>query len=267
MSKDAKKHFGQHFLSNPGVISKIVTSIEKLRSNNELVLEIGPGKGALTAALLKKGINVVAYEIDTDMVTYLQKTLSEYISSEQLVVIKGDFMDSSSEEINEITKGQKFIAAGNLPYNVGSQITFKILEEIDAAQAGCFMLQKEVVQKFISSKNDKKNYGPPAIKMSWLADVHDFFWVSPGSFSPPPKVQSGVFSFSKKKNPSGFHWPLSTDSSYKIASELIHKAFQQRRKKLKNTIKTGLAEKYCALRPEELTPEDYLDIAKLQKDR
>jgi len=262
VSNIAKKHFGQHFLSNTGVIEKICNLCERISTTASPLLEIGPGQGALTAALLATKRKVIAYEIDLDMVAHLQKRFKKAIEEGQLKIIQGDFLDSNPESLRTHFNRNDVTAVGNLPYNVGSPITFKLLEELDFISAACLMLQKEVVQKFIAGPEDKKHYGPPSIKMKWLTHYKDHFWVSPGSFTPPPKVHSGVFAFNKKVDSTVFSSPITKDPFFKQASHLLHKAFSQRRKKLRNTLGDSIPEEFLGRRPEELSPDDYLCIAK-----
>ena len=251
----AKKEFGQHFLSNLGVIEKIVRLTEGVDLGQKKVLEIGPGRGALTEALLNRGFCVTACEIDKDMVEFLKEKFSKELASGALTILHADFMTVEASDIPLLP-----VAVGNLPYNVGSQILFRFLEKLTNYQGFVFMLQKEVVEKFLGDPSQPKNYGPPSVKFHLLADLYEKFWVSPGSFTPPPRVDSGVLAFRRNEKQIDPH-----SAAYQRLSELLKLSFSQRRKKMRNTAKEWNLGNFEGSRPEELLPTDFLEIAKQGK--
>ncbi|MBP7843452.1 MAG: ribosomal RNA small subunit methyltransferase A [Proteobacteria bacterium] len=252
-----KKHFGQHFLCNPGIIEKIVMSLKRLDHEQiKTCLEIGPGDGALTGALLKEGFKVSVVEIDDDMVKTLNEKFSSEVSQGKLEIIPGDFLEINSSQFLH----QKWsFACGNLPYNCGTEIVFKFLEDYPNIQRFGFMLQREVVEKFISKPEDGKRYGVPSVKFGLSCKEHDHFWIQAGSFNPPPKVESGFFVYSRQDK--ALADPLIRNADYDKVSEWIEKSFQQRRKKLRNSLGLKSSE-WSDKRPEELSPADFIKLLK-----
>lgn len=248
----AKKKFGQHFLVNQGILEKIVMAVESQAKDNKRVLEIGPGPGALTEALLKRGFEVHAIEIDKDLIPLLEKRFS----NQKFQVHNVDILEWSPDE--DFLKNPPSVVVGNLPYNIGNAIVFRFLESYPWAKSFIFMLQKEVVERLKATTHESSDYGIPSVKLSWLCEVDQYFWVKPGSFSPPPKVDSGVICYHRKQNPE-IH-PI--DKSYAKVSSGLEKLFQARRKMLRATLpqlkELPLGEK----RVQELTPIEILELLK-----
>jgi 16S rRNA (adenine1518-N6/adenine1519-N6)-dimethyltransferase len=259
----AKKHFGQHFLVNQGVIEKILQTLISLDNlNHRRCLEIGPGPGALTKALLEANFEVHAVEIDEDMVNELKTKFASYVESKKFHILHADFLNLDPAIINN--KGPWSFSCGNLPYNCGSEIVFRFLEQYEGINNFGFMLQKEVVEKFTAQKIQKINYGIPSVKFSLSCNLKQLFWIQAGSFAPPPKVESGFFSYSRLEKPLAN--PLERNNDYDQVSKLIQKAFGQRRKKLSNTLGKSLPTVYLDKRPEELDASDFLKILQFQKN-
>ncbi len=221
MKKNARKALGQHFLTNPYTLNKIMDCIAP--QQNDLIVEIGAGKGSLTRLLAEKAGRVIALEKDASLVPYLEKNKPPNLEIRQGDVLKTDF--------NRLAKQGKIKLVGNLPYSISSQILFKLLEEHDLIQESHFMLQKEVAQRVCASPGSKK-YAPISILLQNCFDTKIQFFLSPGSFVPPPKVKSALVTL--KKRDKSLH-PFFKTQPFR---NFIKKAFSQRRKKLKNNLKT-----------------------------
>lgn len=250
------KELGQHFLSNKGVVEKIVRRIQAF-DHKELV-EIGPGGGALTGELLTQGFRVLAIEFDQRWFEELQKKFQTHIESGQFKVLHSDATRIGLNEIQSHLTSEKVTLCGNLPYNRGQEIVFRFFEQASFVDSFVVMLQKEVVDKFLP-KNTRKLYGPLSIKMHFLATDLDSFFVSPGSFTPPPKVESAVLSFKRSQHEFD---PVKDRKSYDAFSKLLHRAFLQRRKKLSNNLEKipQAFESFSAKRAEELSPDEFLAL-------
>jgi 16S rRNA (adenine1518-N6/adenine1519-N6)-dimethyltransferase len=221
---------------------------------------VGPGGGALTEALLSSGFRVVAIEFDERWCAELSLKFKKYIQEEKLTVIKGDATQVSLLEIQKNLRSDKVTLCGNLPYNRGQEIVFRFFETAAFVDSFVIMLQKEVADKFLP-KNTRKLYGPLSIKMHFLAMRMDSFFVSPGSFMPPPKVDSAVLSFKRAEHPLD---PTLDKASYDKFSKLLQQSFNQRRKKLANNIDMNeypdAFKTFATKRAEELSPEDFLKL-------
>ena len=249
-SPQAKKSLGQHFLHDENISQRIVNSIvEKLPGSNN-VLEIGPGPGALTKFLLKQNLNLRCVELDERMIEHLLKT---YPASKDKI-IHGDFL---SVKLNEVFKNE-FSIVGNFPYNISSQILFRILEERKNIPLMVGMFQKEVGDR-IASIHGNKTYGILSVLVQAYYDVENLFIVEPTSFTPPPKVKSVVLRLMRKKNSPEF-----VDEKYFFA--FVKNAFGQRRKTLRNSLsqlipKEKLQDKTFDKRAEQLSVQQFIELA------
>jgi len=253
------KSLGQHFLVNEGVIARIAERVDSLSEKSRAVLEIGPGPGALTRALLASGLKVLAIELDSRMIVSLKENFAKELGAGDFKVIEADALTVNlGEEMAAFSKSS-WVACGNLPYNVGTPILFRLLEEAPEADRFCFMLQKEVVLRLIS-KGGAKDYGIPSVKMAWSVDDLGHFWVKPGSFNPPPKVDSAVFAFRRKALPLAN--PLERGGLYDKAGDFVAQFFRQRRKMMRGTLASLTETRWGAKRPEEISPEDFLSLYK-----
>lgn len=252
------KELGQHFLSNKGIVEKIIRRIEAF-GHKELI-EIGSGGGALTGDLLAHGYKVLAIEFDQRWYEELQKKFRPQVESGQFQILHSDATRTNLDEIQALLKSEQVTLCGNLPYNRGQEIVFRFFENASFVDSFVVMLQKEVVDKFLP-KHTRKLYGPLSIKMNFLAQNLDSFFVSPGSFSPPPKVDSAVLSFQRTHHEFD---PIVDRKSYDAFSKLLHRAFLQRRKKLSNNLDKIPAkfEHFESKRAEELSPEEFLALYK-----
>jgi 16S rRNA (adenine1518-N6/adenine1519-N6)-dimethyltransferase len=256
------KALGQHFLVNAGVVSRIADIVFGLSDEGRsAILEIGPGPGALTRELLSRGLKVLSFEIDPRMAKELESSFATEISAGAFKVFRGDALELPwSEMLKSFSSHKRWVICGNLPYNVGAAIVFRSLEDCPEADKFCFMLQKEVVLRFISDQGGR-DYGMPTLKMSWATKQLGHFWVKPGSFAPPPKVDSGVFWFERLRPNEIAANPLERGGRYDLAAAFASKLFQRRRKMIRNSIKETADTKWGDKRPEEVSPKDHLMLA------
>ncbi len=248
----AKKHLGQHFLRDENIAKKIADTLT-LQGYKD-VLEIGPGMGVLTKYLLKKDIKTHVIEIDTESVEYLR---NNYLNLSDRIYEK-DFL---KYDLTEIFKDQPFAIIGNFPYNISSQIVFKTLEMRHQIPEFSGMFQKEVAQR-ICSKEGSKIYGILSVLTQAFYDAEYLFTVPPSVFNPPPKVDSGVLLLKRKEN---FTLPCDEALFFKV----VKTGFQQRRKTLRNSLKTfNLSDNLKAntifgQRPEQLSVSQFIELTSL----
>ncbi len=248
----AKKYLGQHFLKDENIAKKIADTLT-LQGYKD-VLEIGPGMGVLTKYLLKKDIKTHVIEIDTESVEYLK---NKYLNLSDRIYEK-DFL---KYDLTEIFKEQPFAIIGNFPYNISSQIVFKTLEMRHQIPEFSGMFQKEVAQR-ICSKEGSKIYGILSVLTQAFYDAEYLFTVPPSVFNPPPKVDSGVLLLKRKEN---FTLPCDEALFFKV----VKTGFQQRRKTLRNSLKTfNLSDNLKAntifgQRPEQLSVSQFIELTSL----
>ena len=245
----AKKHLGQHFLTDENIAKQIADTLTL--NGYETVLEIGPGMGVLTKYLLEKELETYVIEIDTESVDYLN---SHYPKLNGKVISK-DFLKYN---INEVFNDKPFAIIGNFPYNISTQIVFKCLEMRNQVPEFSGMFQKEVAER-ICSKKGSKVYGILSVLAQAFYDVEYLFTVEPEVFNPPPKVKSGVMRMIRKEN-----YSLPCDE--KLFFSVVKIGFQQRRKTLRNSLKSfslsdNLKEDTIFdLRPEQLSVEQFIEL-------
>ena len=252
----AKKHLGQHFLKDEEVAKNIADTL--LLKGYENILEIGPGMGVLTKYLLEKPVTTYVVEIDNESVEYLEAHYSKLLGK----IIAKDFL---KYDINEVFEGKQFAIIGNFPYNISTQIVFKALELRNQIPEFSGMFQKEVAQR-ICEKKGTKAYGILSVLVQAFYDAEYLFTVDEHVFIPPPKVKSGVLRLTRKEN---FTLPCSEKMFFRV----VKTGFQQRRKTLRNSLKTmNLSdnlreEKIYDLRPEQMRVEDFINITlKIEAD-
>jgi 16S rRNA (adenine1518-N6/adenine1519-N6)-dimethyltransferase len=251
-----KKHLGQHFLKDESIASAIADAISY--TGYEDILEIGPGMGVLTKYLLNKDINTFVIEIDNESVHYLEKN---YTKLEGKIISK-DFLKYN---INEVFEGKQFAIIGNFPYNISTQIVFKTLELRNQIPEFAGMFQKEVAER-ICEKKGTKAYGILSVLVQAFYDAEYLFTVNEDVFIPPPKVKSGVLRLKRKEN-------FSLPCSEKLFFTVVKTAFQQRRKTLRNSLKTlSLSDTLredtvLDLRPEQLDYHQFIALTqKIEAD-
>lgn len=242
-----KKSLGQHFLTDENICKKIVDAVGLCLQKNQLqqLVEVGAGAGAITKYLLQlPNITFKAVELDQEKVAYLQHIFPTIENK----IIHQNFLDIDAP-FNE-----KFMVVGNFPYNISSQILFKILEWKEQVPVIIGMFQKEVAQR-VAAKPNSKAYGILSVLIQMFYVVEYLFDVSPNSFNPPPKVMSGVIELRLKKN-------ILQIASEKAFVQLVKMAFNQRRKMLRNAVKPLfeepiLQEIIFTKRAEQLSLEDF----------
>ena len=256
MSKEhqvkAKKHLGQHFLTDESIAEKIAYSLSY--QGYQEVLEIGPGMGVLTKYLLDKAATTYVIEIDTESVDYLKHSYLHLADR----IIEKDFLKYN---LKEIFKDRPFAIIGNFPYNISSQILFKTLEMRDQIPEFSGMFQKEVALR-ICSKEGSKVYGILSVLTQAFYDAAYLFTVPPSVFNPPPKVDSGVLVLKRKEN---FRLPCDESLFFKV----VKIGFQQRRKTLRNSLKSfNLSDNLKSnpifdQRPEQLSVAQFITLTQL----
>jgi 16S rRNA (adenine1518-N6/adenine1519-N6)-dimethyltransferase len=250
-----KKNLGQHFLKDTYIASKIVDAlVPEEGSDMSQVVEIGPGTGVLTHFLEKKrSIDLRLIEIDRESVPYLR----EHFPSLKEKVIEADFLKI---DLNQVFKGH-FQVIGNFPYNISSQIFFKILDHRTQVTQVVCMLQKEVAER-IAEKEGSKTYGILSVLLQAYYDIEYLFKVPPGVFHPPPKVMSAVIRLKRNKREK-----LDCDES--LFKKVVKQSFQNRRKTLRNALKPlNLPASILALpimdkRAEQLGVEQFISLTGL----
>jgi len=251
----AKKSLGQNFLRDSNIINKIGNSISA--KENDLIIEIGPGMGALTKVLKCKNTNLICYEIDTDMKPYLNTLIDE-----KTKVIYGDILLSNiKEDIKNIEYNNLFIV-GNLPYYITTPIIkFLISLNIDIKEM-VFMVQDEVANRLTSFPGNKE-YGSITLYLKYYFNMEKLFKVSKKCFNPIPKVESAIIRFKKRLDR-----PLVDEEKY---FKLISDSFKMKRKTLKNNLSNydfskvkDVLDKYNlsdSARAEELEEDIFIEIA------
>lgn len=216
----AKKHLGQHFLTDENIAERIADTLSF--SGYKKVLEIGPGMGVLTKYLLKKDAEIHVIEIDTESVTYLDEN---YPQLEGRIHEK----DVLKYDLSQIFGEEPFAVIGNFPYNISTQIVFRVLEMRNQIPEFSGMFQKEVAKR-ICEKEGNKTYGILSVLVQAFYEAEYLFTVPPSVFNPPPKVDSGVLRLTRKENQK-----LACDE--KLFFRVVKTAFNQRRKTLRNSLK------------------------------
>lgn len=245
----AKKSLGQHFLKDLDIARRIAQTVE---SGN--VLEIGPGMGVLTQFLLQnKNINLNAIEIDRESVVYLKEWYPE------LNLIEGDFLKL---DLSTLFSGDSFSVIGNYPYNISSQIFFKVLEYKDRISVCSGMIQKEVAERLVSKPNNKA-YGILSVFLQAYYDVEYLFTVPEYVFNPPPKVKSAVIRFTRNNR-------KQLDCDEQLFKTVVKTSFNQRRKQMRNSLQqlVGkgnpiLENQIFTKRPEQLDVEQFVELTNL----
>ncbi len=252
MKVKAKKHLGQHFLKDLHIAEKIADTLQG--KSYTKVLEIGPGMGVLTRFLLEKDFETFVVEIDSESVQYLQK----HFPALENHILEADFLKL---DLTRYFASDSLAIIGNFPYNISSQIIFKTLENKERIPEFAGMFQKEVAQRIAASPGHK-TYGILSVLTQAFYKVDYLFTVSPQVFVPPPKVESAVIRMTRKED---YRLPVPEDLFRKV----VKTAFNQRRKTLRNSLKTfHLSDKLredsiFARRPEQLGVEAFITLTQL----
>jgi 16S rRNA (adenine1518-N6/adenine1519-N6)-dimethyltransferase len=242
-----KKHLGQHFLTDQTIAKRIVDALEP--NPGETVFEVGPGTGVLTGYLLEKEIRLLPVEIDPESLIHLKQKWPEL----KEVLIEADFLKLNIDQHTT----DSFHVIGNFPYNISSQIFFRVLEFRNRVPSVVCMIQKEVAQR-IASPPGSKAYGILSVLLQAYFEIQYLFSVKPGSFFPPPKVTSGVIRL--KRNSTSV---LPCDEQLFV--KVVKCTFNQRRKMIRNSIKSILLHldedfELLSKRPEQLGVPEFIRL-------
>ena len=244
-----KKALGQHFLRDMGIAQAIAGTVD-VRADLP-ILEIGPGTGVLTQFLKEKNRELRVVEIDTESVVYLHEHFPA------LDVIEGDFLELN---LNELFGGRQFVLTGNYPYNISSQIFFKMLDYKELIPCCTGMLQREVAQRICSGPGNK-DYGILSVFIQTWYDTEYLFTVNENVFDPPPKVKSGVIRLSRNNR-------RSLECNEALFRKIVKATFGMRRKMLRNSLRQVYTKDsplpadlpYLDKRPEQLSVEDFIKL-------
>lgn len=254
MNVRAKKHLGQHFLTDENIALKIVEGLSFEGYNK--VLEVGPGTGVLTKYLLERNVQLFLAEIDTESIDYLKQNYPK-LSENNFV---GDFLKTDFS----YTNGEQLAIIGNFPYNISSQILFKIVDHFQQIPEMVGMFQKEVAERTAAVPRTKE-YGILSVLVQAYYDVKYLFTVHENVFNPPPKVKSGVIRLTRNPKPG-------LEGNEILLKQIVKAGFNQRRKKLSNALKIlNIPEalkthEFMDKRAEELSVEDFISFTILWKD-
>ena len=252
MKVKPKKSLGQHFLANDAIAQRIADALESESKHLLQVLEVGCGTGALTKHLLERSdLLVKGIEIDGESIAYLRENLPAIMPR----LYEADFLKS---DLRKIFPEGDFCVIGNFPYNISSQIFFKILDYKDEVPQVVGMLQKEVAERLASGPGNK-SYGILSVLLQAWYDIEYLFTVGEHEFIPPPKVKSAVIRLRRNSR---------TDLGCDEAKfkQVVKTAFNQRRKTLRNSLKplsTEIPEQFAGLRPEQMSVEDFIFLTQM----
>jgi 16S rRNA (adenine1518-N6/adenine1519-N6)-dimethyltransferase len=243
MSHNPRKRFGQNFLVDDQIINRIISTINP--KNNEIIVEIGPGKGALTLPILEHLDHLNVIEIDRDLVSLLNS-----VQQDKLTIFEADALQF---DFNQFP--QKIRVIGNLPYNISSPLLFHLLDFREQIIDMTFMLQKEVVDRIVATHGNK-TYGRLSVMMQAFFEVESMFIVPKESFEPQPKIESAILYLKTRTEP--------LVKNPKLLEEIVKIAFSQRRKTLKNCLKSIINQSQTEIdlsqRAEMLSIENFITL-------
>ncbi len=253
LGHQAKKRFGQNFLHDDAVISRIVDAIDP--STGENLVEIGPGLGALTEPVIERAGDISVVELDRDLAHRLRH---HPFIAKHLTIYETDALNF---DFSTLAKEQPLRIFGNLPYNISTPLIFHLLSFKDTVTDMHFMLQKEVVNRMAAGPNSKA-YGRLSIMCQYYCQVMPVMEIGPEAFQPPPKVDSAIVRLIPHKE---IRYPA---KDVKWLSRVTREAFNQRRKTIRNSFKKLISAEQLesiginpGLRPENLSLKDYIDVA------
>ncbi len=255
MKHIAKKRFGQNFLTDQGVIYSLVEAISP--QANDLMVEIGPGLGALTQPLMKKLDHLHVVEIDRDIISWMEG----FYPKDKITIHNSDALKFNFAELATLSKNNKIRVTGNLPYNISTPILFHLLANIESVIDMHFMLQKEVVERMVAEPSTSE-YGRLSVMLQYRLKMEYLITVPPESFDPAPKVESSFVRCVPHKT---LPYTARNDALF---AKVVTAAFGQRRKTLRNTLKEFLDDSGFTsigidsqLRAENLSVEQFVSIA------
>jgi 16S rRNA (adenine1518-N6/adenine1519-N6)-dimethyltransferase len=249
MKHIARKRFGQHFLSDGGIIDAIVDAIAP--KAGDAMVEIGPGLAALTQPLVERLGALTVIELDRDLAQRLR-------SHSQLTVIESDVLKVDFEQLAQLAGTTKLRVVGNLPYNISTPILFHLLQHVNVIEDQHFMLQKEVIDRMVA-RPCTAAYGRLSVMLQWRYAMENVLFVPPESFEPPPRVDSAVVRM--------LPHPQAAMVDVLLLSEMVQVAFSQRRKLMRHTLGAWLQAKGfegsfdVQRRAEEVPVNEYLALA------
>ena len=251
-SVKAKKRLGQHFLNDLEIAGRITSA---LSPGTERVLEIGPGMGVLTEFLLEKGHDLTVVELDQESVRYLELNFPQLAGR----IVAEDFLEL---DLHEVYGDRPFSIIGNYPYNISSQIFFKVLDYREQVPEVVCMIQKEVAERMAAGPGSK-TYGILSVLMQAWYDIEYLFTVGEGAFLPPPKVKSAVIRLTRNERGT-------LDCDEALFKRVVKTTFNQRRKTIRNSLKPILSTlpklpdyiPYLDARPEQLSVEEFVELTK-----
>jgi len=253
----AKKSLGQHFLTDLSIAQRIAHTLDDWR--HLPVLEVGPGMGVLTQYLLEMGLDLTVVELDGEAVRYLEAAFPQLHGR----IIQQDFLKM---DLHQLYGDAPFCVIGNYPYNISTQIFFKVLDYRDQVQCCSGMLQREVAQR-IAEPPGSRTYGILSVLLQAWYDINYLFTVDEHVFSPPPRVKSGVVRLTRNA-------VTVLDCDERMFKRVVKMAFAQRRKTLRNSLRPVFAEQPAVLerdvfrqRPEQLSVSEFVALAQLAQQQ
>lgn len=251
----ARKRFGQNFLTDSSILEKIVKAVAP--NSVDKIIEIGPGQGALTDLIINNDVEFHAIEIDRDLAAYLRE---KYTNHSHFHLLENDVLKVDFNTLLSADQPARII--GNLPYNISTPLIFHLLKYLNGIKDMIFMLQLEVVER-MAAKPGSKSYGRLSIIVQYYCQVEKLFNVPATSFSPAPKVESAIVKLTPHK-----HMPNALVSPEQLTN-LLRQAFAQRRKTIRNNLSSLISAEDLksidinpGLRPENLSLDDYVRICK-----
>lgn len=248
--KVPRKRFGQNFLHDQNIINKIVHAIDP--QQNDAIVEIGPGRGALTFPILDAVEHLDVIEIDRDLVYWWQNQQLDKLTVHPVDALGFDFCTLRSEN--------KLRVIGNLPYNISTPLLFHLFRQLDCISDMHFMLQKEVVDRMVTQPGSK-TYGRLSVMTQFFCDARPLFTVSRNAFNPPPKVESAIVRLVPREQ--------DTSVDPDVLAQIVQQAFSQRRKTLRNSLKTRFSQEQLenldidpGARPETLNLDAFLRLTR-----
>lgn len=249
-----KKALGQHFLVDLNIARNIVEALDK---SHQLVIEVGAGMGVLTQYLIKEQLEKLqVVEIDTESVCYLKKKFPMLDGH----LISGDFLKTKIDELAASNNASDVAVIGNFPYNISSQIFFQILKYRDLVSESVGMIQKEVAER-IASAPGNKTYGILSVLLQAWYDIDYLFTVNENVFNPPPKVKSAVIRLKRNS-------VKKLDCDEKLFVNIVKQSFNQRRKTLRNSLRSlipaeVIGDEIFNKRPEQLSVKEFVELTNL----
>ncbi len=246
----AKKHLGQHFLNDENIARNIVDALLE-KDKTSAIIEVGPGTGVLTQHLITSQDRFFALDVDTESVDFLKTKYPEQKDK----VLLSDFLEADLEKL----AGPKFNVIGNFPYNISSQIMFKVLDHKNNVDYVVGMFQKEVAMR-LAEKPGSKVYGILSVLLQAYYDIEYLFTVHENAFTPPPKVKSAVIRLTRNK-------VEKLDCDELLFKKVVKTAFNQRRKTIRNSIRVlfnnnEIRHPLLDKRPEQLSVAQFVELTK-----